>query len=39
MEATQSTNGQQTGENRYKLEQIDWKAMSNLGLSKERLEK
>jgi hypothetical protein len=27
------------GEYRYKLEQIDWKAMSNLGLGKERLEK
>jgi hypothetical protein len=26
-------------ENRYKLEQIDWKAMANLGLTKERLEK
>ncbi|MFV8355845.1 DUF3945 domain-containing protein [Flavobacterium sp. XS1P32] len=26
-------------ENRYKVEQIDWKSMSNIGLSKERLEK
>ncbi len=37
MEATQ--NATDAGENRYKLEQIDWKSMSNLGLSKERLEK
>ena len=37
MEATQ--NATEAGENRYKLEQIDWKSMSNLGLSKERLEK
>lgn len=37
MESTQSTT--KTGENRYKLEQIDWKSMSNLGLTKERLEK
>jgi hypothetical protein len=37
MEATQ--NATDAGENRYKLEQIDWKSMSNFGLSKERLEK
>lgn len=37
METTQSTT--ETGEYRYKLEQIDWNTMSNLGLSKERLEK
>lgn len=37
MEATQ--NATDPGENRYKLEQIDWKSMSNLGLSKKRLEK
>jgi len=37
MEATK--NATDAGENRYKLEQIDWKSMSNLGLSKERLEK
>lgn len=29
----------QNGEYRYKPEQIDWETMSNLGLSKERLEK
>ena len=37
METTQSTTG--NSEYRFKLEQIDWNAMSNLGLSKERLEK
>ncbi|GEC73816.1 Protein of unknown function [Flavobacterium flevense] len=37
METTQST--METSEYRFKLEQIDWNAMSNLGLSKERLEK
>ncbi|WP_026713730.1 DUF3945 domain-containing protein [Flavobacterium daejeonense] len=37
METTQSTT--EAGEYRYKLEQIDWNAMSSLGLSKERLEK
>ena len=37
MEATQ--NATDAGENRFKVEQIDWKSMSNLGLSKERLEK
>lgn len=37
METTQSTT--ETSEYRFKLEQIDWNAMSNLGLSKERLEK
>jgi hypothetical protein len=37
MEATQ--NATDAGENRFKLEQIDWKSMSNLGLTKERLEK
>lgn len=37
METTQSTT--ETSEYRYKLEQIDWNAMSSLGLSKERLEK
>ena len=37
METKQST--PEVGEYRYKLEQIDWKAMSNLGLGKERLEK
>lgn len=36
METTQSTT---ETENRFKLEQIDWKALSNIGLSKERLEK
>lgn len=37
METKQSTS--EVGEYRFKLEQIDWKAMSNLGISKERLEK
>ena len=37
METKQAT--PESGEYRYKLEQIDWKAMSNLGLGKERLEK
>ncbi|MFC5683152.1 DUF3945 domain-containing protein [Flavobacterium sp. MAHUQ-51] len=37
METTQSTT--ETSEYRFKQEQIDWNAMSNLGLSKERLEK
>lgn len=37
METKQAT--PEAGEYRYKLEQIDWKAMSNLGLGKERLEK
>lgn len=37
METTQSTT--ETSEYRFKLEQIDWNAMSNMGLSKERLEK
>ena len=37
METKQAT--PEAGEYRYTLEQIDWKAMSNLGLSKERLEK
>ena len=37
METTQSTT--ETSEYRFKLEQIDWNAMSNLGISKERLEK
>jgi hypothetical protein len=37
METKQST--PEAGEYRFKLEQIDWKAMSNLGISKERLEK
>lgn len=37
METTQPT--MESSEYRYKLEQIDWNAMSNLGLSKERLEK
>lgn len=37
METTQSTT--ETSEYRFKLEQIDWNAMSNLGLSKGRLEK
>nr|WP_288835578.1 DUF3945 domain-containing protein [uncultured Flavobacterium sp.] len=37
METTQSTT--ETSEYRFNLEQIDWNAMSNLGLSKERLEK
>lgn len=37
METTQTTPA--AGEYRYKPEQIDWETMSNLGLSKERLEK
>ena len=37
METTQSTT--EAGEYRFKLEQIDWKALSDLGLNKERLEK
>lgn len=37
METKQST--PEAGEYRFKLEQIDWKAMSNMGISKERLEK
>ncbi|MFA9193375.1 DUF3945 domain-containing protein [Flavobacterium sp. FBOR7N2.3] len=37
METTQPAT--ETSEYRFKLEQIDWNAMSNLGLSKERLEK
>jgi hypothetical protein len=37
METTNST--PETSEYRFKAEQIDWKAMSNLGLDKERLEK
>lgn len=37
METKQSTS--EAGEYRFKLDQIDWKAMSNLGISKERLEK
>lgn len=37
METKQSTS--EAGEYRFKLEQIDWKAMSNLGITKERLEK
>lgn len=37
METKQSTS--EVGEYRFKLEQIDWKAMSNMGISKERLEK
>lgn len=37
METKQST--PEAGEYRFKLEQIDWKAMSNLGINKERLEK
>jgi len=37
METTQTTSA--TGEYRYRPEQIDWETMSNLGLSKERLEK
>lgn len=37
METTQTTT--QTGENRFKPEQIDWDTLSNLGLSKEKLEK
>lgn len=37
MESTNSTT--ETADNRYQLEQIDWIAMANLGLTKERLEK
>lgn len=37
METTQTT--PETSEYRYKLEQIDWETMNNLGLGKERLEK
>lgn len=37
MATTQNT--PEAGEYRYKPEQIDWETMSNLGLSKERLEK
>ena len=37
METTKTT--PETSEYRYKPEQIDWKTMDNLGLSKERLEK
>ncbi|MGV3766811.1 MAG: DUF3945 domain-containing protein [Chitinophagaceae bacterium] len=37
METTQTA--PQNGEYRYRPEQIDWETMSNLGLSKERLEK
>ena len=37
METQQKT--PETSENRFKLEQIDWKTMSDLGLSKEKLEK
>ncbi|WP_281335967.1 DUF3945 domain-containing protein [Flavobacterium eburneipallidum] len=37
METKQSTS--EVGEYRFKLEQIDWKAMSNMGINKERLEK
>lgn len=37
METTQTT--PETGEYRYKPEQIDWETMNNLGLSKEKLEK
>ncbi len=37
METTQKP--AQTSENRFKPEQIDWETMSNLGLSKEKLEK
>lgn len=37
METTQTT--PETSEYRYKLEQIDWETMSNLGLGKEKLEK
>lgn len=36
METTQSTT---ENENRFKLEQIDWKSLGDMGLSKERLEK
>ncbi|RLJ75085.1 DUF3945 domain-containing protein [Pedobacter alluvionis] len=37
--ATASEGGQSTGEYRYKAEDIDWKTMSNLGLSQEKMEK
>jgi len=37
METTQTTT--ETGEYKYKPEQIDWETMNNLGLSKEKLEK
>jgi hypothetical protein len=37
METTQTT--PETSEYRYKPEQIDWETMSNLGLSREKLEK
>ncbi|HXJ99688.1 MAG TPA: DUF3945 domain-containing protein [Gelidibacter sp.] len=37
MERTQTT--PETGEYRYKVEQIDWETMDNLGLNKEKLEK
>lgn len=37
METTQTT--PETGEYRYRPEQIDWETMNNLGLGKERLEK
>ena len=37
METKQRTS--ETGEYRYKLEQIDWETMNNLGLNKEKLEK
>lgn len=37
METTQAT--PETGEYRYKPEQIDWETMNNLGLNKEKLEK
>ena len=37
METTQRTS--ETGEYRYKPEQIDWETMNNLGLNKEKLEK
>ena len=37
METTQTT--PETGEYRFKPEQIDWETMNNLGLSKEKLEK
>ena len=37
METTQTT--PETNEYRYQSEQIDWETMSNLGLSKEKLEK
>lgn len=37
METTQNT--PQNGEPRFKAEQVDWETLSNLGLSKEKLEK